>query len=182
MPASKNVVTAEFEGSAVEMAAEITRMAEEQKATRATFFTQFTARIFDEFPGLNRVVVQGHTPGFNDGDPCTHSQETYVSIKGFAELDEEAEDENGVSAFHYISSDENPDLSWDDRYILNEGVDGFLFNGDLTPEQAQQVKAAFDAFGEAIEDLYTTDFTLTWLRNREDGKVTFSHDHYDCGY
>lgn len=174
MPASKNV--AEFGGTALEMAAEINRMAEEQKATRAAFFTQFTAQIFDEFPGLNRVIVQGYTPGFNDGDPCVHSQETYVTINGFAELNEEDE------AFHYISSDENPDLNWGERYVLNEGVDPFLFNGDLTPEQTAQVKSSFDAFAEAIEDLYTTDFTLTWERSREDGKISFSHDHYECGY
>jgi hypothetical protein len=176
MPASKSATSAEFEGTALDMAAEITRMTEEQKATRATLFTQFTARIFDEFSNLNRVVVQGHTPGFNDGDPCVHSQETYVSINGFAELNEEDE------AFRYIDGDENPDLDWGERYVLNEGVDGFPFNGDLSAEDLGKVKAAFDAFESAIEDLYTTDFTLTWVRSKDDGKVTFSHDHYDCGY
>lgn len=180
MPASKSVTSAEFEGSALDMATEIQRMAEEQKNTRASLFTQFTARIFDEFRGLNRVVVQGYTPGFNDGDPCVHSQQTYVTVSSFNELGGEEDGED--SPFRYIDRDENPDLDWDNRYVLKDGVDGYLFNGDLTPEQVEQVQTAFDAFGEAIMDLYNTDFTLTWLRSREDGKITFSHDHYDCGY
>ena len=176
MPASKSSTGTEFEGTALDMATEIRRMAEEQKAARATLFTQFTARIFDEFPGLNRVVIQGYTPGFNDGDPCVHSQETYVTIRRFSELD------GDDSALRYIDSEENPVLTWDARYVLNEGVDGFLFNVDLTPEQLGEVHKAFGAFEEAIADLYTTDFTLTWVRSRDDGKIVFSHDYYDCGW
>ncbi len=176
MPASKSSTGTEFEGTAMEMAQEIRRMAEEQKAARATLFTQFTARIFDEFPDLNRVIIQGYTPGFNDGDPCVHSQETYLNIRGFAEHNEEDE------AFRYISNEENPVLSWDARYVLNEGVDGFRFNVNMTPEQLGDVHKAFGAFTQAIEDLYNTDFTLTWERSRDDGKIVFSHERYECGY
>ena len=176
MPVSKNVATAEFDGTALDMAAGIKRIGEEQKAARATFFTQFTARIFDEFPGLNRVIVQGYTPGFNDGDPCTHSHEVYVGINGFSNLNE------GDGALRYIDRDENPDLDWGERYVLKDGADGFLFNTDLTLEEIASVEDAFNAFGEAIEDLYTTDFTLTWVRSKDDGKISFSHDDYECGY
>lgn len=177
MPASKSAIENEFEGTAVEMAAEINRLAAEQKARRAALFTQFTAQIFDEFSGLNRVVVQGHTPGFNDGDPCTHSQMTYVTVGNFAEFEGE---DNGK--FRYIDRDENPDLNWSDRHVLTDGTDGYQYNGTLSAEELTQVQEAFDAFGEAIEDLYTTDFTLKWERSREDGKIEFSHEHYDCGY
>lgn len=183
MPASKlSLATEPFGGTATEMAEEINRLSKEQKAIRRNLFTQFTAQIFDEYPSLNRVVVRGYTPGFNDGDPCTHSHDTYVGVNGFAELNEEAEDENGRAAFHYVNNDENPDLAWGERYVLNEGVDGYAFNTDLKPEEIQVILFAFNAFSEAIEDLYNTDFTLTWARNRDDGKISFTHEHYDCGY
>ena len=177
MPASKLATTAEaFDGTATEMAAEITRMAAEQKAARGTLFSQFTARIFEEFPNLNRVVVQGYTPGFNDGDPCTHSQQTYVSVSDFSDFHESDEEDSPVEYVSGLSE------NYRECYRLKEGADGFPFNTDLTAEELEQVRTAFDAFGEAIEDLYTTDFTLTWKRSNDDGKVTFAHDHYECGY
>lgn len=36
--------------------------------------------IFTEMPKLNLIRVQGYTPGFNDGDPCTHSQVVAVDV------------------------------------------------------------------------------------------------------
>ena len=177
MPASKLAVTAEdFNGTATEMAAEITRMAEEQKAARGTLFSQFTAKIFDEFPSLNRVVVQGYTPGFNDGDPCTHSQQTFVGLYDFSDFHESDEDDSPVEYVAELSE------NYRECYRLREGADGFLFNTDLSTEDLNSVREAFDAFGAAIEDLYETDFTLTWTRSKDDGKISFDHDHYECGY
>ena len=37
------------------------------------------ASILVNTDGANVIVIQGSTPSFNDGDPCTHSQNVYIN-------------------------------------------------------------------------------------------------------
>lgn len=37
------------------------------------------ASILVNTDGANVIVIQGATPSFNDGDPCTHSQGVYIN-------------------------------------------------------------------------------------------------------
>lgn len=50
---------------------------------------------FDEIPELQTLLVRGYTMGFNDGEPCYHSQMEPV-INGFDTDTGEEEDENVV--------------------------------------------------------------------------------------
>ena len=41
-------------------------------------FEETVRVLFRETPGLHRLLIQGSTPSFADGDLCEHSQYTYV--------------------------------------------------------------------------------------------------------
>jgi hypothetical protein len=99
----------------------------------------------------------------------------YVTVGNFSEIEDD-------SIFRYIDRDSNPSLHWNERHVLKDGVDGYMYNTDLSGAEFQSVREAFNAFADVVSDLYETNYTLTWTRNREDGEIRFSHEYYDCGY
>lgn len=106
--------------------------------------------------GVKLVCVTGYTPGFNDGDPCTHSQSTQVTL----------DDAEGYG----IEADDLPEgLSFEANSGLNELV-------------AQEIRNLFDdVFADLIERTYGTDFRVFYVFN-EDGSVDTIHKDYECGY
>lgn len=137
--------------------------------------------IFTEIPKLNLIRVRGHTPGFNDGDPCTHSQIVAVDVYDPDCLFEELVDEDDELS-SLISGEEIDwaSRSWDQenkKYISNPLPED--------PHHAACIKAleVISALGEEFELLFDTNFTLDIVRDT-DSECGFRIDHndYDCGY
>ncbi len=141
--------------------------------------------IFAEMPKLNLIRVQGHTPGFNDGDPCTHSQIVAVDVYDPDELfsdlhygDDEEKDEEAKSL-----SLSGPLLEWS-RY---EWKDGKAVPNPLPddPHHAACIKAreVVDALDDDFEILFDTNFTLDIVRDSEsEFGFRIDREDYDCGY
>jgi len=53
--------------------------------------------------GLNVITVRGSTPGFNDGDPCTHSQDVYLNY--LSHHGDSCDDEKAESQYPYKPSE-----------------------------------------------------------------------------
>jgi len=129
---------------------------------------------FDQNEGLKLIYIRGWTPSFNDGEPCTHSQESYV----------------GYSHTYYSSYRGRDVVSYDfDDYELfdkfdvefNESGDVILSHINSDCKTLDKVKAQVDAYEELVERVYDTNFEIKVTVNDE-GEVVVDQDWYECGY
>lgn len=129
-------------------------------------FKSFLKELFLEYPEVKRLIWEGYTPSFNDGDPCTHSEELYINWTE-RELDdsydyEDEDEERGRLQFY-----------WNE--ILN-------FEGEAPPEEVaidsdlRQILYNFNY----VEDNYNTDYIVQFYM--KDGEVVEKYEYYDCGY
>lgn len=124
------------------------------------FIQELFQDIFDDNKGLNLVIVRGHTPSFNDGEPCTHSQETLIARNSYGK---------------YL---DYQDYGLEDDF--EEGCEeGQHVNSSC--ESLDTVYKSVTAFDEIIERVYDTNFEIK-VSLDENGKVIVEHDYYDCGY
>lgn len=107
--------------------------------------------------GLPLIAIRGWTPSFNDGDPCTHSQDCVILDPKDPAL---PEDEDDFAEFvAELICEEYPDRVLKHRDPLVQVIRGME---------------------EALETAFETGWKLTFvLRN---GEVFYEHDYYDCGY
>lgn len=130
------------------------------KENGGKFIQELFQDIFNDNKGLNLVIVRGHTPSFNDGEPCTHSQETLVARNSYGK---------------YL---DYQDYGLEDDF--EEGCEeGQHVNSSC--ESLDTVYKSVTAFDEIIERVYDTNFEIK-VSLDESGKVIVEHDYYDCGY
>ncbi len=158
-----------------------------RKETAQKNVNEILSLVFAEMPKLGRIRVRGYTPGFNDGDPCTHSQTLAVDVYDPNEL---------YHDLHYGDEDEKremeqqlqltgPLIKWSRHWDYEN--DCRRDNNPLPsdPHQAACIKAyeVVDALEGDFEILFETNFTLDIVRdpNSELG-FRIDHSHYDCGY
>jgi len=110
-------------------------------------------KLFDAVPELNGLVIRGYTPGFLDGETPYHMQDTMITRDDFNDYGE-YEDESELMPF--------------DNSRLDEKI-------------VKKLHTKLESLREAFEDAYETNWELTITREK-DGKVSFFHDDYDCGY
>lgn len=72
-----------------ELHAQIEQAAVRQAEEAETFTTEAIRLVFEKHPNLEAIQILGYTPGFNDGDPCTHRQRTAFFKSGVNEEEEE---------------------------------------------------------------------------------------------
>lgn len=133
------------------------------------FIQQVFQEVFDQNEGLKFVYIIGWTPGFNDGDVCTHSQETYVGV-----------------AYH-SSWAQRIIYDFEDRELFEDF--GVKFDDNDNPirhinsecKTLEQVIDQISAYDELIERVFNTNFELKVSLNDE-GKVVVDQDWYYCGY
>lgn len=118
--------------------------------------------VFDENKGLQFVMIRGSTPSFNDGEPCYHSQETFLGCKT----------KYGDYDFSDYSLEE--DFEFEDT---DEGV----VHLNSSCETLDKVYSSITVYDEIIERIYDTNFELR-VSLDETGKVVVDHEYYDCGY
>jgi len=119
--------------------------------------------IFAEIPSLDQIRVRGWTPGFNDGDPCTHHQEAavgnYDPWGNFEDCDEDDEDEERPKDEQDINDEAHPE--------------------HVTYEKAHKIVEALD---DDFAILFNTNFELSISRSDAKLGFTIHSDDYDCGY
>ncbi|EBS4516757.1 hypothetical protein DQT32_05015 [Salmonella enterica subsp. enterica serovar Braenderup] len=124
-------------------------------------------------PGMNKVIVKGYTPGFNDGDPCTHSSDVYYNKKWhFSELSEYGI--GGLAEF-FGAPEEYED---EEEELYNwEGIDTINTYSD---EDEQKIHDLVSLLDDLIERKYYTDY-IVFIDLTGDEPV-IKHEDYDCGY
>lgn len=136
------------------------------------FLESVFQEIFDQNEGLKLIYIVGWTPSFNDGEPCTHSQESYVGARHF---------------WNYLGED-NISYDFDDRELYEEfevefDEDGNTVLSHINSEckTLDEVAKQVAAYEELVERVYETNFVIKVTLN-DNGKVVLDHDWYDCGY
>ncbi|MDF1699596.1 MAG: hypothetical protein P1V36_00355 [Planctomycetota bacterium] len=146
-----------------------------------------------ELVDLPTIVFCGYTPGFNDGDPCTHSQ-MYAGIAGFNDDYYVFIDEDGC-----VSHMEVWDLRYDDagledaleKGVSKEFVAKYRAYSALdygSPEQAAARKALYDEPFHGFLAFITAGIEFVTETNTEgtirviDGKVVIKSEFVEYGY
>lgn len=136
-----------------------------------TFFVGLFQKLFDENQGLNKLAVVGWTPGFNDGEPCTHSSEVFVGLT-----------HRGYSGRNYADYEDREDVT--EFFVEEVNDDGEVEDGTNPNAECttlKQVKEILESFEDIFERVYHTNFFIKVTRD-EDGTVLVDVDDYDCGY
>ena len=131
------------------------------------------AKGLKEIPGMNKIIVKGYTPRFNDGDACTHSSEVYYN-KGY-DFQELAEYEiYGLAEFLGAPEefvDEEEELyNWDEISNVNT-------YDDADQSRINELTTLLDYI---LEEVYYTDY-IVYIDLTQDEPV-IKHEDYDCGY
>ncbi len=110
--------------------------------------------IFQEVPEIMNIFVAGSTPSFNDGEPCTHSQD------------------HTLNACHhdYDSQEESPELL-KDLSVLN-GRQYNVSNVETIVIPEDKLKLANTLIHDLENHLYSirgTNFMLLFTRDEKDG-------------
>lgn len=143
-----------------------TELNKELHANGKEFFKAFFQQLFNEHTGLNKIAILGWTPGFNDGEPCTHSSEVFVGRSRYNSPD--YEDYSEVGAFFTDNED-------------YEYGDGLGENPNALCTTLTEVYEKIWNFDDIIERVYDTNFIIKAFRG-EDGVAVVEIDEYDCGY
>ena len=133
-----------------------------QYQTEVNLLKQELLEEIKSFEGFDCIFIRGWTPGFNDGDPCLHSDQYAISPSQIGEL----------FLFDHKASEED----------LEE--EGLLFNQNLSDDEFKVVQFFTEKFLlEEVEDLYGTDYDVKFYLNElEPLGYSLDHDVYECGY
>lgn len=138
------------------------------------------AAAFKVSSDIKAILINGYTPGFNDGDPCTHSQ--YSVIDG-NELTDNISDNEELVAF--ILGYKNSDEMYDALEELDQEPEDALSNLGLPEfkyEVSGEVNSILDGMADVLEEVMGTDWRILAVL-QDDGTVkTVVDEYYDCGY
>lgn len=146
--------------------------------------------IFSEAKDVDLILMRGYTPGFNDGDPCTHR--TSVAVQ---ELDDEELHYN-FGVYEYSEKEQTPEE-------FEEGVGDFFKNlrdkhsirlpttsfyewylGKCKTREKKEmwlVKHLLETASRIFEREWGTDWqAIIWRTGKDTYKV--KREAYDCGY
>lgn len=122
-------------------------------------------------PGMNKLVIYGYTPGFNDGDACTHSSECLFRDYHFQEFAEQED----YSFFRMMNvpeevQDEGEPWNW-------EGFENVNTYSDADEPKVRELIQLLDYLVEQIE---YTNYLALFDFTTEETDITF--EEYDCGH
>lgn len=125
------------------------------------------------------ILASGYTPGFNDGDPCTHTFDMYYGKRNTYT------DSNGteVSYFDFDYFDDFESLFEDEDIDVSSIEAG---NTDVLPviseEDGEVIKSFFDGVNLLCEQTGITNFQIVVFK-KKDGEVVVEIDEdYDVGH
>lgn len=146
----------------IEEAQERTRKRLEEQAKLSAILPQEIKSVMTAIPNLKKVVVRGYTPGFNDGDPCYHSQcEPLFFMKDSSNQEE----------------DDDEDLEECEWYSLKKKLKGNKEEYDSVESLNKLLNSAEGLFQEMFGTDWEVEFTLS-----PEGEVLLTQNGYYCGY
>jgi len=190
--------------SADDLIAEFEKAADALEQARATMqeigaeaFDAYTMALFEQYPALDGFMIVGWTPGFNDGDPCTHSMEVMVTGDDFCDwghedeaydilenagkLEDEDEQEEADEDDIDAEFDEDAEPDGDDDHYERRERQIRQFNGKLPKKVTDSIRSRLRSFDDVLESIHDTNWKLTFTRG-EDGKGHCEKEEYECGY
>lgn len=134
---------------------------EDFQAGRKRSLIDLIGLLFGAIPELTEIIVKGYTPGFNDGDPCTHSQmDPYINgTDMYGDRDDE--------------DDSDPDGEGDNNEVAK--------TKEISNENREIVASEVDRLSGVLESLFGTNWKIT-IKRQGDGTITWEQEDYDCGY
>lgn len=167
------------------MAANIAKIEAEARKMREDAVIPF----LDQLAALGTVsviTIRGSTPGFNDGEPCVHSQDIFVNgqghFDGYDLIDEGGWaadlEEDFVPEYHYNSETRTQDHN---PVALEANRAGAASIGHIWDLPDQGISSAIEMIlGPHFDQLYDTNYYVQITF--KDGKPIVDNGHYDCGY
>lgn len=139
---------------------------EELQAEEDRLFDSVVEEIIRKNDNVKLLICTGYTPGFNDGEPCEHSQSWDINyLEDFYEDDEE---------------------EWYDQlegigFPLDK-VGGVILNKlpEIPWQEANKIIKPIYSVEDSLTRKHGTDFRVYFFM--KDGKLTRVHEDYDCGY
>lgn len=141
--------------------------------------TDGLAEAFKVDSGLKAILINGYTPGFNDGDACTHTQYTIT---------------NGDEIIEYVVDSEELSallLGYEDEWAMEEDLGEKELDLDEALEQLSlpsfdyKISSKVDSILEDLEDILEDAMGTDWqflAVLQSDGTVKTVSTDYDCGY
>ncbi len=128
------------------------------------------AKELKAIPGMNKIIIKGYTPGFNDGDECTHSSQVYYDKRyDFSEIAEE-----GIYGLEEFLG--APEEFIDELYNWEE-INNVNTYDDSYEGKINELTSLLD---DIIEKTYFTDY-IVYIDLTTD-EPTITHEDYECGY
>jgi len=114
-----------------------------------------------DYLNMKSFMIRAYTPGFNDGEPCEHTQETFL-------------DTEEMKYFDFDDENYNDDLS---KKAFENAI-------NKTADNKEKLHIAYKLI-EAIENdlrlLHGTDWQILFTSDGTGG-VTTEMESYNCGY
>lgn len=125
--------------------------------------------------GFNKLIIKGYTPGFNDGDACTHSSEPYYSCTQRSKWNDFSElSEYGIGIAYFLTDGE---IEEDEEL---RDWDGFDIINTYSVEDNEKVDYLVSQIDYLIEEIYHTDYIVYIDLTGDEPKI--DHEYYDCGH
>lgn len=149
----------------------ITKLAEEAKAARLAALEPFLD-VLAASGEVSLIVIYGYTPGFNDGEPCTHSADFLVNVRDvFGEDWHDRRDiglpEELIEGLDWGNETRNAELAKEHGHVYAK------------PSQ-EIIDAISSVVFDTVEEENGTDYYVAYVL--KDGKFEKFEGHYDCGY
>lgn len=143
-------------------------------------FADALAGAFAVHSDIKAILINGYTPGFNDGDPCTHTQYSVIDAD---EIKDHVTDSLEMVAFLLgFESEEAMDLEFAEKGLDWEEVMENLDLGDFPYEVSREVDSHLDGIEDVLHEVMGTDWQILAVRLQDGTIKTMTNEYYDCGY
>ncbi len=143
-------------------------------------FAEGLAGAFSVNPDIKAILINGYTPGFNDGDPCVHTQYSIIEAD---ELKEHVRDSEEMTAFLLgFESEEAMELEMEEKDLDIEEVLEGLDLGDFSYEIYREVDSHLEGLEDILHEVMGTDWQILAVRLQDGTIKTMTNEYYDCGY
>jgi len=157
---------------------ELQRQAKEARKTALEPFLEALAAS----GAVSIITVRGYTPGFNDGEPCTHSSDFWVNVQNHSAEDVDMTgDLEEIELEDYQTYDREQRRYRDLPGAIERNTAACAALGHVYLLPSDGVMAAIRAvIYDSIEEDNDTNYYVSFVL--KDGKFVRSEGEYDCGY
>lgn len=118
-----------------------------------------------KFDGLNKIIIIGYTPSFNDGDPCEHWSTPYYDDDLYEIADDNQE---------FLGLPENLEYDEYEDYLDENPIN------IINQENSDEIRFIIGHLEDLLEEQNDTNFKVYIDLTGEE--PTIEVQHYYCGY